>query len=152
MSHAADALSRFTQSLREGLQPSSPEPSQTAAAPEFGQLIRLLEDKLAKGSDADISLSVDDTHELVRALRFSKDANDRLQVVSRAAACRGDPESWRIFALGGSSDIILAHVWNDLRSAGDVQELPKQVTDAATLIEDRLCDKGKSFRKRAETL
>ncbi|RSM19688.1 hypothetical protein CDV31_001575 [Fusarium ambrosium] len=56
MSHAADALSRFTQSSGEGLQPSSPEPSQTAGASEFGQLIRLLEDKLAKGSDeADIS-------------------------------------------------------------------------------------------------
>lgn len=45
-----------------------------------------------------------------------------------------------------------AHVWNDLRLVGDVRELPKQVTDAATLIEDRFGDKGKSFRKRAETL
>ncbi|RMJ08193.1 hypothetical protein CDV36_012207 [Fusarium kuroshium] len=141
---------RFTQSSGEGLQPSSPEPSQTAAAPEFGQLIRLLEDKLAQGSDADISLSVDDTHELVRALRFSKDANDRLQVVEQelAEATQRAGDSPFLGKFGDYS----GHVWNDLHSAGDVQELPKQVTDAATLIEDRFCDKGKSFRKRAETL
>lgn len=150
MSHAANALSSFTQSLREGLQPSSPEPSQTAAAPEFGQLIRLLEDKLAQGSDADISLSVDDTHELVRALRSSKDANDRLQVVEQELA-EATQRAGESSFLGKFGDYA-GHVWNDIHSASDDRALPKQVTDAATLIEDPFGEKGTIFRKRAETL
>ncbi|RSL48185.1 hypothetical protein CEP53_009621 [Fusarium sp. AF-6] len=136
--------------FHEVLEGGTRQPSQTAGAPEFGQLIRLLEDKLAQGSDADISLSVDDTHELVHALRFSKDANDRLQVVEQELAEATQRAGESPF-LGKYGDYT-GHVWNDLRSAGDVRELPKQVTDAVTLIEDRFCDKGKILRKRAETL
>ncbi|KAM6533254.1 hypothetical protein FALCPG4_006260 [Fusarium falciforme] len=143
MSHTANASSRLTPSSREGLQPSSPEPSQTAATPDFGQLIRLLEDKLAQGSDADISLSMDDTHELVRALRFSKDASDRLQVVEQELAEAKQRAGDSPF-LGKFGDYS-GHVWNDLRSAGGVQALPKQVTDAATLIEDCFGDKGENL-------
>ncbi|EEU40992.1 uncharacterized protein NECHADRAFT_76655 [Fusarium vanettenii 77-13-4] len=149
MSHT-NASSRLAQSSREGLQPSSPDPSQTAAAPEFGQLIRLLEDKLAQGSDADISLSMDDTHELVRALRFSKDANDRLQVVEQELVEAKQRAGESPF-LGKFGDYA-RHVWNDIHSASDDGELPKKVTDAATLIEDPTGKKGTIFRKRAETL
>ncbi|KAJ4192774.1 hypothetical protein NW755_003921 [Fusarium falciforme] len=150
MSHTANASSRLTQSSREDPQPSSPEPSQTAVTPDFGQLIRLLKDKLAQSSDADISLSMDDTHELVRALRFSKDANNRLQVVEQELAEAKQRAGDSPF-LGKFGDYS-GHVWNDLRSTGNVRELPQQVTDAATLIEDRFGDKGKISRKRAETL
>lgn len=149
MSHATDALSRFTQSLREGLQLSSSVPSQTAAAPEFGQLIRLLEDKLAQGSDADISLSVNDAQELVRALRFSKDANDRLPVVEQelAEAKQGAGVSLFFSKYGDYS----GKVWNDITSLNDAR-LPKLATEASAAVAKDLSGEVEALQSCAESL
>ncbi|KAM0282761.1 hypothetical protein ACHAQK_008747 [Fusarium lateritium] len=108
----------------EGPQSSCPEPFQTAATP--GQLIRLLEDKLTQGSDADITLSADDARELVRALQSSKDANRQPEIEQELVEAKQELQELK-----------------ELRFSANKHDFPKLVTKAYDLIWNRPMDDKK---------
>ncbi|KAF4989639.1 hypothetical protein FGRMN_8997 [Fusarium graminum] len=122
-------------------EPSCPEPFQTAVDP--GQLIRILEEKLAQGSDAaGITLSTDDARELVRALQSSKDASDRLPGIEQelVEAKQELKELKELRFLAKYADYA-GKVWNDFFAASN-ESVPKKVTKALKYIRDKTADGG----------
>ena len=100
-----------------------------------GQLIQLLESKLAQGSNVVISLSNDEAEELIGALRSSEDASDRLPGVEQelVEAKKAVQELRELEFLGKYADYA-GKVANDLYLID--QDWPRQIDKAKTYIAD----------------
>jgi hypothetical protein len=92
---------------------------------------------------------VNDAHELVRALRFSKDANDRLQVVEQelAEAKQGAGVSLFFSKYGDYP----GKVWNDTTSL-NCPKLPKLATEASAAVAKDLSGEAEALQSCAEAL
>ncbi|KAF5681180.1 hypothetical protein FDENT_8236 [Fusarium denticulatum] len=113
-----------------------PEPVQTATRISPGQAIRLLEDKLAQGSDAGICLSTDEASELVRALRSSKDASDRLPGVEQdLMQAKEDLQELKELRFHAKYADYAGKVWNDI-CAASAGALPKMASGTWNRIRD----------------
>ncbi|KAF4981052.1 hypothetical protein FDECE_17761 [Fusarium decemcellulare] len=151
MSQIANGVGRLSLDSDADSQPplSSQEPFQTAPAPDSAQLIRLLEHKLAAGSDAGISLSVDDARELVRALRSPEDASERLREVEQELVeAKQELQEFRFFSKYGD---YAGKVWNDIHLIG-CHELPKTATETQSCFEALDGKTMDSFESSAEKL
>ncbi|KAJ4135871.1 hypothetical protein NW768_003473 [Fusarium equiseti] len=118
--------------------------AQLATTSTPGQLIQLLESKLAQGSNVGISLSNDEAEELIGALRSSKDASDRLPEVEQelVGARKAVQELRELRFLGKYADYA-GKVANDMHLVN--RDWPRQIMTAEKYVKRSLKPEGKDL-------